>query len=196
MAGMTGNELLAQATMIPIYHQVRFAALGSRTVPEFDDDADEYLADESSIHVYTFADDQDEHADHTVDIYVYRGTDTTGLGRLIFDAPELPSARTHLRQHPRDRGLPPSRATQPNRRHTYPSPYPRKPAWQRNRHHQHPHRRQLATGHRLSLRRRLKSCLVSKELGRLISRLVWWAIAVCCSIEGPGRWVEVLRASA
>jgi hypothetical protein len=87
MAGMTGNELLAQATMIPIYHQVRFAALGSRTVPEFDDDADEYLADESSIHVYTFADDQDEHADRTVDIYVYRGTDTTGLGRLIFDAP-------------------------------------------------------------------------------------------------------------
>ncbi|MDX1873387.1 hypothetical protein SBI67_14795 [Mycolicibacterium sp. 120266] len=86
MAGMTGNELLAQATMIPTYHQVRFAALGSRTVPEFDDDADDYLADESSIHVYTFADDQDEHADRTVDIRVYRGTDTAGLGRLIFDA--------------------------------------------------------------------------------------------------------------
>jgi hypothetical protein len=87
MAGMIANELLAQATMIPDYHQVRIAALGSRTVPEFDDDADEYLADETSIHVYTFADDQDEHADRTVDIYVYRGTDTTGLGRLIFDTP-------------------------------------------------------------------------------------------------------------
>ncbi|WP_454790801.1 hypothetical protein [Mycolicibacterium lutetiense] len=145
MTGMTGNELLAQATMIPIYHQVRFAALGSRTVPEFDDDADEYLADESSIHVYTFADDQNEHADRTVDIYVYRGADTARLGRLIFDTP------LNFRQPQLTFGsileiadYHPSRATQPNRRHTYPGPYPRKPAWQRNRHHQRPHRRQLA----------------------------------------------------
>ncbi|ULN48204.1 hypothetical protein MI170_02110 [Mycolicibacterium goodii] len=84
---MAGNELLAQATVIPDYHQVRFAALGARSVPELDDYPVEFIADESSIHVFTFADDQDEHGDRTVDVYVYRGTDTTGLGRLIFDAP-------------------------------------------------------------------------------------------------------------
>lgn len=84
---MTGNELLAQATIIPDYHQVRFAALGSRSIPELDDYPVEFIADESSIHVFTFADDQDEHADRTADVHVYRGTDTTGLGRLIFDAP-------------------------------------------------------------------------------------------------------------
>ncbi|MBU8807375.1 hypothetical protein [Mycolicibacterium goodii] len=84
---MTGNQLLAQATMIPDYHQVRFASLGSRSVPELDDYPVQFIADESSIHVFTFADDQDEHGDRTVDVYVYRGTDSTGLGKLVFDAP-------------------------------------------------------------------------------------------------------------
>ena len=84
---MAGNELIAQATIIPDYHQVRFAALGSRSVPELDDDPVDFIADESSIHVFTFADDQDEDGDRTVDVYVYRGADVTGLGRLVFDAP-------------------------------------------------------------------------------------------------------------
>lgn len=84
---MAGNELIAQATIIPDYHQVRFAALGSRSVPELEDDPVDFIADESSIHVFTFADDQDEHGDRTVDVTIYRGTDTTGLGQLIFDAP-------------------------------------------------------------------------------------------------------------
>ncbi|MCP2625302.1 hypothetical protein NLB33_20870 [Mycolicibacterium smegmatis] len=84
---MAGNELLAQATMIPDYHQISFVALGWDEVPELGDEYPvEFIADESSVNVFTFADDQDEHGDRTVDIYVYRGTDTTGLGRLIFDA--------------------------------------------------------------------------------------------------------------
>ncbi|AKS31342.1 hypothetical protein [Mycolicibacterium goodii] len=84
---MAGNELLAQATIIPDYHQIYFSAVGWNEFPEFDEDAEEYLADESRICVYTFADDQDEHGDRTVDVYVYRGADTTSLGRLVSDAP-------------------------------------------------------------------------------------------------------------
>ncbi|MEN3221371.1 hypothetical protein [Mycolicibacterium porcinum] len=83
---MAGNELLAQATMIPEYHQISFVALGWDEVPELGDEYPvEFIADESSVNIFTFADDQDEHADRTVDIYVYRGTETTGLGRLVFD---------------------------------------------------------------------------------------------------------------
>lgn len=85
---MAGNELLAQATMIPDYQQVSFVALGWDEVPELGDEYPvEFIADESSVNIFTFADDQDEHGDRTTDIYVYRGTDTTGLGRLIFDTP-------------------------------------------------------------------------------------------------------------
>ncbi|MGV0593087.1 hypothetical protein [Mycobacterium vulneris] len=85
---MTRNELLAQATMIPDYHQVSFVALGWDQVPELGDEYPvEFIADESSVNVFTFADDQDEHGDRTVDVTIYRGTDTTGLGQLIFDAP-------------------------------------------------------------------------------------------------------------
>ncbi|BBZ78455.1 hypothetical protein MANY_37920 [Mycolicibacterium anyangense] len=76
-----------QATMIPDYRQISFVALGWNEVPELDDYPVEFIADESSVNVFTFADDQDEHANRTVDIYVYRGADITGLGRLIFDAP-------------------------------------------------------------------------------------------------------------
>lgn len=85
---MAGNELLAQATITPDYQQVSFVALGWDEVPELGDEYPvEFIADESSVNVFTFADDQDEHGDRTVDVYVYRGTDTTGLGRLIFDTP-------------------------------------------------------------------------------------------------------------
>ncbi len=87
MTENNGNELLAHATMIPDYQQISFVALGWNEVPELDDEPVDFIADESSISVFTFADDQDQHADRTVDIRVYRGPYTTGLGRLIFDAP-------------------------------------------------------------------------------------------------------------
>jgi hypothetical protein len=82
------NQLLSEIEIYPEDGQVRVEALGSQAVPDdVDDDWFDkgYIANETSVYVITMTADEAEDIGSSVRTRVYRGSDTAGLGKLIFD---------------------------------------------------------------------------------------------------------------
>lgn len=82
---MSGNELLLDIAAFPYYGQIDVSDVAGRDLPEGTSADGPTAFTDHTVYVYTMSVDQAVERDQNVRVRVYRGSDTTGLGSLVFD---------------------------------------------------------------------------------------------------------------
>ncbi|MFV8310333.1 hypothetical protein [Mycobacteroides chelonae] len=79
------NELLFEGEIYPDGSQIKIEDPGTSDIPDGVTEGAAFDASDSSVSVYTMSADEAETIERDVVARVYKGTDTQGLGELIFD---------------------------------------------------------------------------------------------------------------
>lgn len=79
------NELLFEGEIYPDGSQIKIEDSGTSDIPDGVTEGAAFDVSDSSVSVYTMSADEAEMIERDVLTRVYKGTDTHGLGELIFD---------------------------------------------------------------------------------------------------------------
>jgi len=84
---VSGNELLLDTTVFPEYGRVEISDVAGRDSPDSGGRVAGVAYTERTVAVFTMSADQAMDTGHDVSVRVFRGTESRGLGTVVFDGP-------------------------------------------------------------------------------------------------------------
>ena len=85
IVAMSDNELLLDVEVFPDYGQIEVSDVVGRDLPQSYGQTGGVVFTDHTVDVYTMSVDQAVDTDQNVRVRVYRGSDTVGLGAMVFD---------------------------------------------------------------------------------------------------------------